>query len=64
MEIASNSPLAVRGTKAVLAAGEGRSVSEGLSFVATWNAGALGSEDLAEAMAAFTEKRPPVFTGR
>lgn len=63
-EIASNSPLAVRGTKAVLAAGEGRSVSEGLSFVATWNAGALGSEDLAEAMAAFTEKRPPVFTGR
>jgi enoyl-CoA hydratase len=63
-EIASNSPLAVRGTKAVLAASEGRPVSEGLSFVATWNAGALASEDLAEAMAAFVEKRPPVFTGR
>jgi enoyl-CoA hydratase len=63
-EIAANSPLAVRGTKAVLAASEGRSVAEGLSYVATWNAGAIESEDLAEAMTAFAEKRPPVFTGR
>ncbi len=64
VEIASNSPLAVRGTKAVLAAGEGRPVADGLNFVAAWNAGALASEDLAEAMAAFMEKRSPVFTGR
>ncbi len=63
-EIASNSPLAVRGTKAVLAASEGRPVADGLSFVAAWNAGALASEDLAEAMAAFVDKRSPVFTGR
>ncbi len=63
-EIAANSPLAVQGTKAVLAAGETRSVAEGLDYVAAWNAGALVSDDLAEAMAAFAEKRPPTFTGR
>ena len=62
-EIAANSPLAVQGTKAVLRAGEGRSVEEGLEFVATWNAGFLASDDLTEAMTAFMEKRPAVFTG-
>ena len=63
-EIAANSPLAVQGTKAVLAAGEGRPVAEGLEFVATWNAGSLASDDLTEAMTAFMEKRPGVFTGK
>ena len=63
-EIAANSPLSVQGTKAVLAAGEGRSVAEGLEFVATWNAGFLASDDLTEAMTAFMEKRPGIFTGR
>lgn len=63
-EIAANSPLAVQGTKAVLAANDGRSVAQGLDYVATWNAGMLASDDLAEAMAAFVEKRPPRFTGR
>lgn len=62
-EIAGNSPLAVQGTKAVLRASEDRSVAEGLDYAATWNAGHLASEDLAEAMAAFIEKRPAVFTG-
>jgi enoyl-CoA hydratase len=62
-EIAANSPLAVQGTKAVLTATEGRSVGEGLEFVATWNAAFLGSDDLGEAMTAFIEKRPPLFTG-
>ena len=62
-EIAANSPLAVQGTKAVLAAGEGRSVAEGLDYVATWNAAFLSSDDLMEAMAAFMEKRPGNFTG-
>ncbi|MGH9107967.1 MAG: enoyl-CoA hydratase-related protein, partial [Acidimicrobiales bacterium] len=62
-EIAANSPLAVQGTKAVLLAGEGRTVAEGLDYVATWNAGMLASNDLAEALAAFTEKRAPRFEG-
>jgi len=63
-EIAANSPIAVQGTKAVLAANEGRSVAEGLDYVATWNAGMLSSDDLTEAVTAFMEKRTPKFTGR
>jgi enoyl-CoA hydratase len=63
-EIAANSPIAVQGTKAVLAANEGRTVAEGLDYVATWNAGMLASDDLVEAMTAFLERRPPKFTGR
>jgi enoyl-CoA hydratase len=64
LEIAANSPIAVQGTKAVLAANEGRTVAEGLDYVATWNAGMLASDDLVEAVTAFMEKRPPTFTGR
>jgi Delta3,5-Delta2,4-dienoyl-CoA isomerase len=63
LEIAQNSPLAVQGTKAVLAANDGRSVDEGLEFVARWNTMYLQSNDLREAMMAFMEKRPPVFNG-
>lgn len=62
-EIASNSPLAVRGTKAVLAANDGRTIRDGLEFVARWNTMYLQSNDLREAMAAFLERRVPVFYG-
>ena len=62
-DIAQNSPLAVQGTKVVLAANDGRSVDEGLEFVARWSTMYLQSNDLREAMTAFVEKRPPVFHG-
>jgi enoyl-CoA hydratase len=63
-EIAANSPLAVQGTKAVLRAGEGHAVAEGLDYVSVWNAAFLPSNDLMEAMTAFIEKREPRFTGQ
>ncbi len=61
--IARNSPLAVQGTKRVLRYCEGKSVEDGLDFVATWNAAFLQSNDLREALSAFMEKREPVFKG-
>ena len=45
-------------------ANEGKTVAEGLDYVATWNAGMLASDDLTEAVTAFMEKRTPKFTGR
>ena len=62
-QIAANSPLAVQGAKAVLRAGEGRSIEESLDYVAVWNAAFLHSNDLMEAIAAFVEKRDPKFGG-
>ena len=62
-EIAANSPLAVQGTKAVLSANDGRTINEGLKFVANWNALYINSNDLKEAFTAFIERRPAVFNG-
>jgi enoyl-CoA hydratase len=62
-DIAANSPLAVQGAKAVLSAGEGRSVEENLDYIALWNTAFLHSNDFVEATMAFLEKRPPDFTG-
>lgn len=62
-EIASNPPLAVQGTKAVLKARDRKAVAEGLDYVSVWNSGFLQSDDLTEAITAFIEKRSPKFTG-
>lgn len=62
--IAANSPVVVRGVKQVLDYSAGKSVADGLEYVAAWNAAFLASEDLGEAMAAFAGKRAPQFRGR
>lgn len=63
-EIASNPPLTVRGVKQVLDYGADKSVADGLDYVAAWNAAFLASEDLGEAMTAFSTRRPPRYKGR
>jgi enoyl-CoA hydratase len=62
-DMAANSPLAVQGSKAVLNGGEGRTVEEALDYVALWNTAFLQSNDLLEAVMAYTQGRPPEFKG-
>jgi enoyl-CoA hydratase len=62
--IADNSPLAVQGTKRVMRYCQGKSVEDGLDYVATWNAAFIQSDDLREAMVAFLKKREPSFKGQ
>lgn len=62
-EIAANPPLVLRGVKDVLDAERAPRVASGLRYVSAWNAAFLPSEDLAEALAAFAERRAPVFRG-
>lgn len=60
-DIASKSPLAVRGTKEMIRYTRDHSVADGLNYVATWNAGMLISADIQEAMMARMQKRTPTF---
>jgi enoyl-CoA hydratase len=62
--IAANSPLAVQGSKAVLNAARKHRIEAELDTVALWNAAFLYSDDLAEAIQAFIERRPPEYRGR
>jgi enoyl-CoA hydratase len=62
--IAANSPLAVQGSKAVLNAARRSDVEQNLDHVALWNAAFLYSDDLAESIQAFVEKRLPEYEGK
>lgn len=60
-EIASKSPLAMTGIKAVLNHGRDATIAQGLDYVATWNAGMLQGGDVPEAIAAQKARRASAF---
>ena len=59
MEIAACSPLGVQASKQVLNYGIGKSVDDGLKYVASVSSNIIPSDDLFEAVAAFSEKESP-----
>jgi enoyl-CoA hydratase len=63
-KIADNPPIVVQGAKQVMEYCADKSVADGLRYVAVWNSAFLQSHDLAEAFAAYAERRPPRFQGR
>lgn len=64
LDIAENSPLAVQASKDVLNYCIGKSVDDGLKYVASISNNIIPSADLMEAFAAFAQKRKPVFAGQ
>ena len=60
-EIASKSPLAIRGTKEMIRFSRDHSVEDGLNYIATWNAAMLQSDDLKNAVMAHMSKQKPEF---
>ena len=60
-EIASKSPVAIRGTKEMIRYMRDHRVDDGLEYIATWNAAMLQSADLRVAMAAHMSKQKPEF---
>jgi enoyl-CoA hydratase/carnithine racemase len=63
-EMASRGPLAVREAKRELARSLEMTVDEGVRASLAASERVFASEDLAEGIAAFEEKRPPRFQGR
>lgn len=62
--IAANPPIAVQSAKNVIRQSQGTSVAQGLSWENDGYTLCMMTEDAREGMAAFAEKRDPVFRGR
>ena len=62
--LAGNSPTAIRRGKYVLDAMEGMSFKQAIAFAEGQLVLAAGTQDAREGMAAFSERRPPKWTGR
>ena len=63
-QMAANSPLVLHGIKNTLKYARDHTVAESMEQIQLWNAAFIDSPDLAEAMAAFFEKRKPVFSSK
>lgn len=61
-QIATKSPLSIRGTKHILNHARDHSVADGLEYMALWNAALLLSNDLTEAFQATIQKREAKFS--
>jgi methylglutaconyl-CoA hydratase len=62
--ISANGPVAVRAAKEAIDRGSELPLAEGLEIEASCYERTLPTADRVEALAAFSEKRPPVFHGR
>ena len=60
-EIASKSPVAIYGLKAVMNYSRDHSVKDGLEYNALWSGAMLSQKDMTEAMTANMEKREASF---
>jgi len=60
-QIASKSPISIRGTKVILQHTRDHSVDTALEFMARWNSTHLLSEDLTETFRALMQKGQPVY---
>jgi enoyl-CoA hydratase len=60
-EIASKSPLAVRGSKEMLNYSRDHNVRDSLDHIATWQSGMFQQQDMMESFVAKSEKRDPVY---
>ncbi len=61
--LAENAPSSLASTKALLARVGGPDLDEALAFASELNARSRSSDDLAEGIRAFFEKRPPRWRG-
>ena len=60
-EIASKSPLAIRGTKEMILYSRDHSVHEGLNYIATWNAAMMSQRDLEAGLEAQAHKKTATY---
>ncbi|EME46055.1 hypothetical protein DOTSEDRAFT_70148 [Dothistroma septosporum NZE10] len=60
-DIATKSPIAVQGTKAVINYSRDHSVADGLDYIAVWNSAMLQTQDVKDALLSGIQKRTPTF---